>query len=198
MGKLLQGLVAVLLLTSGACAPQAESGRSNPADVPRDSPTQRLKTVTIGIQGEPADFFGLDGSGKSAGTKNVETMAVDRLVVLNDQGDYQPQLAVERISVENGSLRVNADGTMDAIWSVRPNVKWHDGMPFTSADLVFTFNVRKDPEIATRIPGRPDLMRAVSAPDLSTFIVHWSAPYVNADRAEGLVPLPNTCWRSCI
>lgn len=34
------------------------------------------------------------------------------------------------------------------------------------------------------------LMVAATAPDPLTFVVHWSSPYVKADEAQGLIPMP--------
>jgi peptide/nickel transport system substrate-binding protein len=86
---------------------------------------------------------------------------------------------------------VNPDGTMDTIWTIRPNVKWHDGTPFTSEDLVFTYNVRK--ENATLAAGAAStlrLMTSVSAPDPHTFAIRWREVSARADEAVGLDPLP--------
>ena len=66
----------------------------------------------------------------------------DALVYTPSFQTYQPQLAVKIPSIEKGSWKLNSDGTMDTTWKLRPNVKWHDGMPFTSADLVFTYQVK--------------------------------------------------------
>jgi len=83
---------------------------------------------------------------------------------------------------------VNPDGTMDTAWRLRPNVKWHDGAPFTSADLLFSFNVYKDPEVPTASGRALGLMASATAPDPLTFVVHWSSPYVRADEGQALIP----------
>ena len=49
-----------------------------------------------------------------------------------------PLLAVDVPTLENGGVKMRGDGGMDVIWKLRPNVKWHDGVPFTSADVRFT------------------------------------------------------------
>jgi len=80
---------------------------------------------------------------------------------------------------------------MDTVWKLRPNVKWHDGKPFTSADMILTFSTLKDPELPS-LPtsgGRPDLMASASAPDPLTFVVHWTGTYVRANEASNLDPL---------
>jgi peptide/nickel transport system substrate-binding protein len=179
-------LAFVLVMTScslaGPATPTVPSGGSRP-------PSTAEKTLVIGIQQEPTDFYGFAGSFGFGGVANVPPIALDTLVVQNAQGEYQPQLAAEQISLDAGTWRLNPDGTMDTIWKLRPNVRWHDGAPFTADDMVFTVGVRIDPEMAMTSTGRMDLVQSGSAPDPLTFVVHWSAPYANANQALDLDPL---------
>jgi peptide/nickel transport system substrate-binding protein len=39
----------------------------------------------------------------------------------------------------NGGVVRNADGTLDMTWPLHGNVHWHDGQPFTSRDVCFTW-----------------------------------------------------------
>ena len=55
---------------------------------------------------------------------------------------------------------------------------------------MFSGNVCKDPEIQCRVRSNIGAMTSLTAPDPLTLVVHWSAPYVEADRAPGLSPLP--------
>ena len=79
---------------------------------------------------------------------------------------------------------------METIWKLHPNVKWHDGTPFTAEDLVFSGTVCRDAEIPCLVRSNIRSMASLSAPDPLTLVVDWSAPYANADQAEGLAPLP--------
>lgn len=54
-------------------------------------------------------------------------------------------LAAEIPSVQNGLLA--ADGK-SVTWKLKPGVKWHDGMPFSADDIVFTWQYIKDPATA--------------------------------------------------
>ena len=68
-------------------------------------------------------------------------------------------------------------------------VKWHDGTPFTAADMAFTATVRRDPESGLRNFGRLDLIESASAPDPQTFMLHWSRTYVDANQGLDLEPM---------
>ena len=81
---------------------------------------------------------------------------------------------------------------MDMTWRIHSNIRGHDGVRFTSDDLRFMFELRKNPALATLGTGggRPDLMQSATAPDPYTFVIHWSQVYVRANEAAGLDPLP--------
>ena len=49
-------------------------------------------------------------------------------------------------AVERGTWLLHPDGTMDVTWRLRPTIKWHDGTPFSSGDLLFSFTVFMDPD----------------------------------------------------
>jgi peptide/nickel transport system substrate-binding protein len=71
-------------------------------------------------------------------------------------------------------------------------VKWADGQPLTSHDLMFTFNVTRDKAMPIVDPTAAKLMDSAVAPDDLTFLVTWKQPYYLAD-ALGLQlfwPLP--------
>lgn len=177
-------IMAGLLMLLSACGPVGDRGQSQSTG-PSEA-TGKRKTLTIGIQREPGDFIGFVGDTVGGGVSHVRPIAHDSLVVENEKAEQVPVLAAEGLSVEKGTWRINADGTMDTIWRLKPNVKWHDGAPFTAADLLFTFTVYKDPETPRTIRGRPDLMQSAAAPDPLTFTVHWSGVFAQADQAEAV------------
>ena len=178
----LQTLIALFLLPLVAACGQAPTGRGGPA-VGEPAPVAR-KVLTVALQTEPTSFDpGIIGGRLSGegGVSNFQYFANDALALEIENDSYVPQLAIELPSFETGTWRLNPDGTMDTTWRLRPNIKWHDGTPFTAQDLVFTFSVYNDPDFPTRAEGRP-LMESVSAADPHTFVVHWKALFVNAYR----------------
>jgi peptide/nickel transport system substrate-binding protein len=69
-------------------------------------------------------------------------------------------------------------------------VKWHDGTPFTSADLVFWFSVLRDPFLPSVNLTGLNQVSATSAPDPLTFVIRWSEIYYRADRFPDVGPIP--------
>jgi peptide/nickel transport system substrate-binding protein len=112
------------------------------------------------------------------------------LVRRTHNGDVVPGLAVEKPSPASGTWTINADGTMDVTWKIHPNIKWHDGTPFTSADLAFTYTVYSDKDLPTSVASALGQIRTVSTPDEQTFVLNYGRTDVRADQAIGLKPLP--------
>jgi peptide/nickel transport system substrate-binding protein len=186
--SLLSVLQAVLVGCAGGVAPD-QPRPSDGSSAASASP----KVLVIGIGQEPPGFISqlVTGTLGVGGVSQIPPLVHSSLTVQNPLTfAYEPQLAAEQISIEHGTWRVNADGTMDTIWKLRPNVKWHDGTPFTADDLMFSLRVFKDREIPnaqTTVVARID---SATAPNPTTFAIHWSSVFVQADRAVGLTPLP--------
>src|SRR5205823_2484215 len=116
------------------------------------------KTLTLAVIQEPPHIEGFTGAAGMGGAGAVKYMVHDYLVHEDDRATFQPHLAVEVPSVEKGSWQVNPDGTMDLTWKLQPNVRWHDGTPFTSEDLLFSFGVYRDPDLPTAAASTVRLM----------------------------------------
>jgi len=170
------------------CGPSVSTGGSGTAD----SQTSRApKVLTIGIAtelGSFGDFAGGGGSGGGCG--ECRSFAHDHLTETRPDGVVEGRLATEVPSLEAGTWRLNADGSMDLTWKLRPNVKWHDGIQFTSADMLFTYTLYKDRELPTLYSGQLQMMESATAPDPLTFNVHWSRTFVFAHRQPALEPMP--------
>src|SRR3954470_16487029 len=184
--RLVAAVMVPLLLT--ACASRTPTTPEGTAAQPTQP--RAPKVLTVAVLQEPAAFMATGGSQFKGGAGHVPPMVHEPLVRENEQGVFEPRLVAEQISIEKGTWRVNADGTMDTTWKLRPNVKWHDGHPFTSDDLLFSFQVYKDPEVVTGGGNPWPLMESATAPDPLTFSIHWSSPHPEADRAQGLIPMP--------
>src|SRR4051812_13774906 len=174
---MLMPLVA-LVVGMAACAPSSRPTTSD-ATAP-DRPAAR-KVLTLADAYEPKAITETFGEKQTTGN-NLKAVVQDALVYLPTFQSYQPQLATELPSIERGTWRVSPDGTMETIWHLRPNVKWHDGEPFTADDLVFSFQTSRDAEIATVPRAAERLVTSVEAPDPLTLVMHYSGPHVDAPR----------------
>ena len=179
-------LVVLVLLAAACASPTPSRTDSGPLASQETAPQNRKVLTVIGFSGAIEDWPGVTNTT----SYTLGAYVHNYLVVRNNQEEFAPQLATEQISVDRGTWRINPDGTMDTIWRIHPNVKWHDGTPFTSDDLLFTFIAAKDPELPGRYASPLRLMESAAAPDPLTFVVHWSGPYALANEAPGLKPMP--------
>ena len=87
-----------------------------------------------------------------------------------------PTLAAEVPSLENGGI--NEDGTVITI-KLRDDVVWSDGTPITSEDFLFTYEmiVSDGNTPLSRYPYTDDIITSVEAPDATTLVVTFAAPF---------------------
>src|SRR3954454_2034252 len=124
-----RSLAFLIMLLLDGCAPAQNAGVVAPSAPSEQSQVRQSapKTVTIGIQREPyaLDQAMVGGASLTAGgASNVPPILHDYLSVPVGIEGREAHLAVELPSVEKGSWRTNADGTMDMTWQLRPNIKW--------------------------------------------------------------------------
>jgi peptide/nickel transport system substrate-binding protein len=175
--------MVALLAACGPGAPAQPAG-SAPGAQPQ---AQTPKVLTIGLQRELTGFAEFESGGGGIAAPDI---AHDVLVRRTHNGDILPGLAVAKPSPADGTWTINPDGTMDVTWKIHPNVKWHDGTPFTSADLGFTYTVYSDKELPTSVGSALAQIRSAATPDPQTFVLTYARTDVRADQAIGLKPLP--------
>jgi ABC-type transport system substrate-binding protein len=78
----------------------------------------------------------------------------------------------------------------EVVFQLRSDVRWHDGLPFTSRDAAFTYAAIMDD--ATASPRKPDfdLILKVETPDEHTFRVVYRKPYSPALESWMIALLP--------
>jgi len=75
----------------------------------------------------------------STGTKDVEaaSLILEPLIRFNEKGEMVPYLAAEVPTVANGGF---AADFKTITYKLKPGLKWSDGTPLTSADVVFSYD----------------------------------------------------------
>ena len=92
-----------------------------------------------------------------------------------------PVLAEELPSVKKGTWKIDMQKkTMITVYKLRPNLKWHDGKPYTSKDFEFGWQIAKHPEFP--MPDRlvPEMISKIETPDDRTLVIHWNDLYNEA------------------
>jgi peptide/nickel transport system substrate-binding protein len=88
----------------------------------------------------------------AVGTKdqNASRIFYEPLAAWSADGVLVPILAAKVPSLEDGDIA--ADGK-SVVWKLKPDVKWHDGRPFTADDVVFNWAYAADPATAATTIG---------------------------------------------
>lgn len=108
-------------------------------------------------------------------------------LVYNGLVRYDKDLRLEGELAE--SWDISAD-KLTITFHLRKGVKWHDGVPFTSADVMFTYRLYIDPETPTAYAESYKQVEHAEAPDDFTFRVSYAKPYAPALGSWGVRILP--------
>ena len=164
------GLVAALVGVA-ACGGGSPAG-SGPAGGSPQGATA-ADTLVVGYDREPDTLNRFS----THILEDIETCVVEGLVTTDEKMQVVPLLAAEVPTLANGGVRLRPDGGMDVTWKLRPDVKWHDGTPFTSADVQFTVAAINDPKYNPESTDGFDRIASVDTPDPHTAVVHYKEVY---------------------
>jgi peptide/nickel transport system substrate-binding protein len=105
---------------------------------------------------------------------DVQATIFEGLVAPNSEAQYVPVLATEVPTLKNGGIVLTDNGKkMDVTYHLRPNVKWADGQPFTSADVKFTWEAVKNPGYKAAMKQGSAEIESIDTPDPLTVVVHY-------------------------
>ena len=85
-----------------------------------------------------------------------------------------PVLVTEIPSAENGGI--SEDGRT-ITFKLRDDLVWSDGIPLTSADFVFTYEMSVDPANTVGTTYPYDQIESIEAPDPQTVVVTFTEPF---------------------
>lgn len=158
-GLLLFSLLVILTLVLAACGGGAGNSSNS---------SGKKTTLTVGAH-VGGDFTQALSPYNPSPNEGIQGLVYESLVFVNRiDGSVTPLLA--------SSYKWSPD-QKQLTFSLRPNVKWSDGQPFSSDDVVFTFNMLKQyPE--ADINALWTYISSVSAPDANTVTISFNKPYV--------------------
>ncbi len=107
--------------------------------------------------------------------------------IFNGLTKYDPNLNITGDLAE--SWDVSADG-LTLTFHLRKGVKWHDGVEFTSDDVLFTYSAVTNPKIPTPYSSIYGPVKSVDAPDRYTVRVRYNEPYAPALESWGMGIMP--------
>lgn len=119
------------------------------------------------------------------------TCIVEGLLTVNQNMEFQPVLAKEVPTLENGLMKMTDDGKMTVTYNLKENVKWHDGEPFTSADVKFTWEALADESFLAESKEGVYDVESIETPDDYTVVVYYKHPspdFANNLFTNGIYP----------
>jgi peptide/nickel transport system substrate-binding protein len=164
--------------TAGAATPAATTGPATAA--PTSALAAGATETTTGQAGSPqrggtlvavmsADPGMLNPAITTSGnTHFVADQIYNGLVGLDDNLNPIPELAV--------SWTIG-DGGKTYTFKLQPNVTWHDGQPFTSADVKFTFEQALLKYHSRTKAGLQPILDGIDTPDPGTVVFRFKQPY---------------------
>ena len=101
----------------------------------------------------------------------VSTILLEGLTYNDPDGAFQPALAAELPTLDNGGV---SEGLTTVTWTLKPDVVWSDGTPFTSEDVRFTWEAARDAANGSAVASEYALIESVDTPDPQTVVVTYS------------------------
>ncbi len=171
-------LVASLIIA--ACGSSSQNLPEANLDLSRDYPPETGGTLISAMTAEPSSLISMIAgeSASSAITANI----------FNSLLKYDKNLELEGDLVK--SWEISSD-QKTITFKLKPNLKWADGQPLTSADVLFTWQAVTDEKTASPYASDFQLVKKAEAPDALTFRVTYAQTYAPAlDSWAGLQILP--------
>ncbi|MBK5255050.1 MAG: peptide ABC transporter substrate-binding protein [Vicinamibacteria bacterium] len=120
---------------------------------------------------------------------DISFSMIEGLITTNERNEYIPVLAAKIPSEENGLVARQSDGSVTMTWSLQRNVRWHDGVAFTSADVCFTWRFVTGANSMTYNREQYLGIKKCETPDAHTVVFTWDGAYAYyAGLFEAILP----------
>ena len=126
-------------------------------------------TLVNAMAGEPSNLIAMvaGDSASSAIAGNI----FNSLIKYDENLNYAPDLA-ESWKISNNQKTIT--------FTLKKNLKWSDGLPLTSEDVLFTWKLITNPTTRTPYGSDYQLVKEASAPDALTFKITYASSYAPA------------------
>ena len=173
------GILCAALLTLAACGPSPDRTASDTRLDQQYSP-ESGGTLVDAMSAEPSGLIAM-----LAGESAASAVAAN---IFNSLLKYDKNLELTGELAETWQV---SDDQKTITFKLKPGLKWADGAPLSSADVLFTWKVLTDDNTRTPYGADYKLVKHAEAPDPLTFRVSYEQPYAPAlDSWAGMQILP--------
>lgn len=178
-------VVGVVAATTTTLALAACGGDGEPA-AQQGAGSDRAEEVVIAVPGDEGTLTPYTQNTGYPGS-NLVALVYDKLLELDEENEPQPLLA--------DSIDAAADNTSFTL-TVRDDVQWHDGEPFTADDVSFSVDYYKKHTIADSAPQLQDVESVTADGDQVTFTLTSADPEFPKRLLADMRILPQHIWES--
>jgi peptide/nickel transport system substrate-binding protein len=173
--------IFLLLIFLVACnKPENDLSKEYLTDLNKPYPSQTGGTLIDAMTGEPSGLISMI-AGESASSA-ISSNIFNKLLKYDKNLDLEGELAE--------SWQISAD-QKTITFKLKPNLKWSDGEPLTSADVLWTWHAVIDEKTGSPYASDYQLVKKAEASDPLTFSVTYDQAYAPAlDSWAGLQVLP--------
>lgn len=175
MNKLCLIFLVVVLVACGKTNQHADTNSLN-----KTYPTEPGGTLIDAMLGEPTSLIYMVAGEAPSGAITAN--------IFNHLLKYDKNLELEGDLAESWQI---SDDKKTFTFKLKPNLKWADGKPLTSADVLWTWQAVIDEKTSSPYASDFQLVKSAVAPDANTFAVTYDQAYAPAlDSWSGLQILP--------
>lgn len=166
-------LAAFLILTSGCSRQQQIFKQTATTD------TKYGGTIVVASIGDARNLIPILATDSASG--DICSLVYDGLVKYDKDINLVGSLA-ESWEIKDEGIRI--------IFHLQKDVKWHDGIPFTSKDVEFTYKKLIDPDVKTAYSGDFEKIKELNIIDDYTVEVIYKEPHAPALSSWGMSIIP--------
>ncbi len=133
------------------------------------------RSLVVGISQEPDTLFMPFKEMNAA--EHIGRPGALMLTVFDENWQLRPQAATQVPTVDNGGVVLAPDGTMQVTWQLKEGLAWADGVPVTSADFVFGWQLCTNPALEVVDRAGAERVQSIEVVDDRIFKVIWKEPY---------------------
>lgn len=140
----------------------------------------------------PGDRTNGDAGGTMIISVGAEPDALLPLTTTSIAGNQIADIIFERLAEPGDEMNTSGDGgfvpelaerwewaadSLSIAFTIHPSAKWHDGTPVTARDVIFSFDIHKDPVVGSSVAPLLSRIDSVTARDSMTAVVWYRRRY---------------------